>query len=149
LHQLVATQAVRTPDAIAVVFEPSAISHQRSAFSTHYATRNTQHVSYRELDTRANQLAHHLRALGVGLDTLVGLCMERSLEMIVGILGVLKAGGAYVPLDPTYPSERLAYMLDQAQAPVMLTQARLVGHLPTHTAHMACLDAQWPMIAHA
>ena len=78
-------------------------------------------LTYRELNARANQLAHHLRALGVGPDVLVGLCVERSLEMIVGILGILKAGGAYVPLDPTYPTERLAFMLEDTQAPVLLT----------------------------
>ena len=82
----------KTPDAIAVVFAD-------------------QRLTYRELNQRANQLAHYLRKLGVGPEVLVGVCVERSMEMIVGILGILKAGGAYVPLDPSYPDERLAFML--------------------------------------
>ena len=95
LPELFAAQVGRTPDAIAVVFED-------------------EQLSYRELDARANQLAHHLRALGVGPETVVGLCVERSLEMLVGLLGILKAGGAYLPLDPDYPPERLAFMLADA-----------------------------------
>ena len=83
-------------------------------------------MTYRELNSRANQLAHYLRELGVGPETLVGLCVERSLEMVIGLLGILKAGGAYVPLDPTYPRERLAFMLEDAQVSVLLTQAKLV-----------------------
>ena len=78
-----------------------------------------QSLSYAELDARANQLAHHLRTLGVGPETVVGLCVERSLEMVVGLIGILKAGGAYMPLDPDYPPERLAYMLEDAGAPVL------------------------------
>ena len=79
----------------------------------------------RELDARANQLAHHLRALGVGPEVVVGLCVERSLDMIVGLVGILKAGGAYLPLDPAYPAERLAFMLEDAGAPVLVTQSAL------------------------
>ena len=79
----------------------------------------------RELDARANQLAHHLRALGVGPEVVVGLCVERSPEMLVGLLGILKAGGAYLPLDPDYPPERLAFMLEDAGAPVLVTQSAL------------------------
>ena len=79
-------------------------------------------LSYGELDRRANQLAHHLRALGVGPEVVVGLCVERSPEMLVGLLGILKAGGAYLPLDPSYPHERLAFMLADAGAPVLVTQ---------------------------
>ena len=89
-------------------------------------------LTYRELNARANQVAHHLRALGVGPDVLVGLCLERSIELVVGMLGILKAGGAYVPLDPSYPALRLAFMLDDTQAPVLLTQAKLRERLPAY-----------------
>ena len=106
IHELFETQVAKTPDAIAVVFAD-------------------QQLTYRELNSRANQLAHYLRKLSVGPETLVGICMERSMEMIVGLLGILKAGGAYVPLDPTYPKERLAFMLEDSRAPFLLTQARL------------------------
>jgi non-ribosomal peptide synthetase component F len=113
LHQLVEQQVSRTPEAVAVVF-------------------GGQALSYRELNARANQLAHHLRALGVGPDSLVGVCAERSLEMVVGLLGTLKAGGAYVPLDPEYPKDRLAFMMQDADVPVLLTQERLTASLPAH-----------------
>src|SRR5262249_38508860 len=100
IHQLIAARAASTPDAIAVVFEQ-------------------QRLTYAELDARANQLAHHLRAeYGVGPDVLVGICAERSLEMVVGLLGILKAGGAYVPIDPSYPADRLAYMVQDVAASV-------------------------------
>ncbi|MBE7212086.1 MAG: amino acid adenylation domain-containing protein, partial [Gluconacetobacter diazotrophicus] len=104
-------------------------------------------LTYRQLDARANQLAHHLRRHGVGLGTLVAVCVERSVEMVVSLLGVLKAGAAYVPLDPDYPAERLAFMLADAQVPVLLTQARLTGRLPSHTAKTILVDADWPQIA--
>ena len=91
-------------------------------------------LTYGELDARANQLAHHLRALGVGPEVVVGLCVERSLEMLVGLLGILKAGGAYLPLDPDYPPERLAFMLADAGAPVLVTQSALRDRLPLHNA---------------
>ena len=104
LHQLFEAQVDKTPDAVALV------------------AANGQ-LTYRELNARANQLAHYLQRLGVQPDVLVGLCMERSLEMVVGLLGILKAGGAYVPLDPAYPRERLAFMLGDTHAPVLLTQA--------------------------
>src|SRR6185295_17484541 len=106
-------------------------------------------VTYAELDRRANQLGHHLRALGVGPEVRVGLCVERSLEMVVGMLGILKSGGAHVPLDPAYPRERLAFMLADAAMPVLLTQERLVGALPEHTARVLRLDADWPDVARA
>jgi amino acid adenylation domain-containing protein len=102
LHTIIEAQAERTPNAVAVVFDGT-------------------HLSYSELNRRANQLAHHLRKLGVGPDTLVGISLDRSLELVVGLLGILKAGGAYVPLDPSYPVERLQYMLADAQAQVVLT----------------------------
>ncbi len=130
IHQLFEAQVERTPDAIAVVFEEKLLT-------------------YGHLNTRANQLAHYLQALGVGPETLVGLCVERSLEMVVGILGVLKAGGAYVPLDPAYPQERLAFILQDTQAPVLLTQQNLVDRLLPHDARVLCLDADWETIAQA
>lgn len=85
---------------------------------------------YRELNRRANRVAHEIRALGGGQDSLIGLCVERSLEMVVGILGVLKAGGAYVPLDPVYPKDRLAFMMTDARITVILTQKELAAKLP-------------------
>ncbi|MFB2836660.1 non-ribosomal peptide synthetase, partial [Floridanema evergladense] len=124
LHQLFEEQVEKTPDAVAVVFE-------------------NQQLTYRELNQRANQLAHYLRSLGVGADVLVGICVERSLEMIVGILGILKAGGAYVPLDPTYPQDRLSFMLNDTGVKVLLTQENLVNSLPKHEALIVCLDSDW------
>ncbi len=124
IHQMFEIQVERSPQAIAVVCE------------------NTE-ITYRQLNQRANQLAHHLRALGVGPEVLVGICVERSLEMIVGLLGILKAGGAYVPLDPAYPSERLAFILQDTQTPVLLTQEKLVKNLPPHQAQIVCLDSNW------
>ncbi len=128
VHQLFEAQVERTPDAVALVYED-------------------QQMTYRELNARANQLAHCLQRLGVEPEVLVGLCMDRSLEMIVGLLGILKAGGAYVPLDPTYPKERLAFMLEDTQAPVLVTQERLIGLLPKQGAHVVCLDREWKEIA--
>src|SRR5437868_6983802 len=127
LQQLIEDQVERTPDAVAVVY------------------KGTQ-LTYRELNARANQLAHYLRQLGVGPEVLVGLCMERSLEMVVGLLGILKAGGAYVPLDPNYPAERIAFMLTDAQAPVLITQQNLTEHLPAHHAQIVCLDADMAVL---
>jgi len=127
IHELFEEQVELTPDAIALVFEE-------------------QQLTYKELNQRANQLAHHLRNVGVGADVLVGICVERSLEMIVGILGILKAGGAYVPLDPAYPQERLAFMLEDASVPVILTQRQLVESLPKHQARIVCLDTDWEII---
>ncbi|HEX6290904.1 MAG TPA: amino acid adenylation domain-containing protein, partial [Herpetosiphonaceae bacterium] len=132
IHQLFEEQAARTPDALAVVC-------------------GDQRLSYRELDQRANQLAHHLRVLGVGgrsqRETLVSVYLERSIELMVAILGVLKAGGAYVPLDPAYPTSRLAFMLAETQAPVLLTQHQLLDSLPTSQAQVICLDTAWEQIA--
>lgn len=126
--QLIEEQVQRTPDAPAVVFEG-------------------QSLTYAELNGRANQLARHLRSRGVGVDQLVGICVERSLEMVVGLLGILKAGAAYVPLDPSYPPERLRYMLGDAAPPVLLTQAHLAERLPAAAAEVIALDADWPAIA--
>jgi amino acid adenylation domain-containing protein len=128
LHELFEAQVERTPDAVAVQFEGS-------------------QLSYRELNERANQLAHYLRGVAVGPDTLVGVCMERSLELVVALYGILKAGGAYVPIDPDYPQERVAFMLEDAGAPVLLTQSRLVGRLPGHDGRVICLDSDWERIA--
>jgi len=127
IHQLFEQQVELTPDAIALIFEG-------------------EQLSYRELNSRANQLAHYLIAQGVGAETLVGLCVERSVEMVVGMLGVLKAGGAYVPLDAEYPAERLQYMLDDAGVKVLLTQKHLVDRLPSHEAKLVCLDTGWQKI---
>ena len=121
LHELFEQQAKRTPDAVAVVVEE-------------------RHLTYRELNYRANHVAREIRALGVGRGSLVGLCVERSLEMIVGILGVLKAGGAYVPLDPIYPKDRLAFMMADARIAGLLTQKELTATLPVHHAQVLCLD---------
>lgn len=124
VHQLFERQVVRTPNAIAVVFENASIT-------------------YHELNQRANQMAHSLQAHSVGPEVLVGICIERSIEMMVGILGILKAGGAYVPLDPTYPQERLSFILQDTRLAVLLTQERLLQKLPLHEAHTICLDSSW------
>ncbi|MCP4655422.1 MAG: amino acid adenylation domain-containing protein, partial [bacterium] len=128
LHQLLEVQAAATPDATAVVC-------------------GGQRLTYRELDQEANRLAHLLRALGVGPEQLVGICSERSAALVVAVFGVLKAGGAYLPLDPGYPEERLAFMLDDAAARVILTQERLVAELPEHRARVVCLDRDRPLVA--
>ena len=140
IHELFEAQAQRTPDAVAVVFE----DHQ---------------LTYKELNERANQVAHYLRRQGVGPEVLVAICMERSLEMIIGLLGILKAGGAYVPLDPEYPKERLALMLADTQASVLLTQQLLVedsglkidnpyplSSIIDPRIQVICLDRDWPEI---
>src|SRR3989440_172022 len=106
-----------------------------------------QSLNYSELNQRANQLAHYLQTLGVRPNVLVGLCMERSLDMVVGLLGILKAGGAYVPLDPSYPPDRLAFMVEDAQAPVLIPQQHLVSRLPAQQARVICLDADAAVLA--
>jgi amino acid adenylation domain-containing protein/natural product biosynthesis luciferase-like monooxygenase protein len=128
LHELFAEQAERTPDTVAVVFED-------------------QQLSYGELDQRSNQVAHHLRGLGMGAEVVVGLCVERSLEMVVGLLAILKAGGAYLPLDPSYPPERLAYMLADARAPIVVAQGALLEQVPPPATQVVRLDAEWEEIA--
>jgi amino acid adenylation domain-containing protein len=128
IHHLFEIQAETTPQAVAVVF------------------RDKQ-LAYQALNQRANQVAHYLRKLGVGPETPVGLCVERSLEMVVGILAILKAGGSYVPLDPGYPPERLRYMFENSEIPVLLTQQALVAHLPADDVQLVCLDADWTIIA--
>ncbi len=128
LHQLFEQQVEHQPEAIAVAYED-------------------QQLTYRQLNERANQLSHYLQRLGVGPEVLVGICVERSLEMVIGLLAILKAGGAYVPLDPSYPAERVRYMLEDAGTTVLLTQQRLVFSLPAHHATVVCLDADWEAIA--
>ncbi|HWM94188.1 MAG TPA: amino acid adenylation domain-containing protein [Thermoanaerobaculia bacterium] len=106
-----------------------------------------ERMTYAELDRRANQLARYLRRLGVGPEVLVGLAIERSLDLVVGLLGILKSGGAYVPLDPEYPRERLAYMIGSSGLPVLVTQEKLVASLPESAASVVALDRAWPEIA--
>jgi amino acid adenylation domain-containing protein/FkbM family methyltransferase len=121
LHELIAAQAQRTPDLVAVVFE-------------------RERLTYRELDRRADRLAQRLRGLDVGPDTLVGLLVERSLEMVVGMLGILKAGAAYLPIDAAYPAERIAYLLADAKVACLLTQERVLPRLPGDAPETVCLD---------
>jgi len=121
IPQLFEAQVARRPEAVAVIHED-------------------RQLSYAELNARANRLAHYLIAQGVGADTLVALCLERSPELVVAVLGILKAGGAYVPLDPGYPAERLAFMLEDTRAPVLITQASLQAALPPHDATVLALD---------
>ncbi|BAM88924.1 amino acid adenylation domain protein [Bradyrhizobium oligotrophicum S58] len=128
LHELFAEQAERDPAAVALVMDD-------------------EELSYGALERRANQLAHHLQSLGVGPDVIVGLCVERSLDMVVGVLGILKAGGAYLPLDPRYPAERLAYMVDDARVNVLVTQAALLERLPATDTTLVRLDADAAAIA--
>src|SRR5262249_18512983 len=106
-----------------------------------------QHLTYVGLNARANQLAQYLRQLGVGPEALAGIYLERSLEMIVGILGILKSGGAYVPLDPGLPKERLRVTLNESRPLGLLTDRRLTGQLSEHDAHVIRLDADWKIIA--
>lgn len=104
-------------------------------------------ISFAELNERANQLAHYLQEMGVTPETLVGICLDRSPEMLVGILGILKAGGAYVPLDPGYPEKRLAYILSDARVGLVLTSERLIGRLPQEATRLICMDQDWPIIS--
>ncbi|WP_193201032.1 AMP-binding protein, partial [Nostoc sp. MG11] len=128
IHQLFVEQVERTPNAVAVVF-------------------GNQQLTYQELNSRANQLAHYLQELGVKPDNLIGICIERSLDIFVGILGILKAGGAYLPLDPDYPQERLDYMFRDSQVSMLLTTKKLVTQIPEHYLQVVYLDADWDVIA--
>ena len=128
IHELFEEQVQRSPQAVAVVYED-------------------QQLTYAELNAKANQLARYLRDVGVGADELVGLCVERSVEMVVGIVGILKAGGAYVPLDPGYPRERLEYLLQDAAPRVVLIQEGLRERLAGTTARLISLDSEWGGIA--
>ncbi|NEO39726.1 MAG: amino acid adenylation domain-containing protein [Moorea sp. SIOASIH] len=127
IHQLFEEQVEKTPDAVAVVFED-------------------EQLTYQQLNQRANQLARHLQSLGVGPEVLVGIGVERSVGMVVGLLGILKAGGAYVPLDPNYPAERLSYMLSDSGVEVLVTQQSLLESWPGNRAKVICLDHDWGFI---
>jgi amino acid adenylation domain-containing protein len=127
LQELFEAQVEMWPESMALVFEKT-------------------ELSYRELNQRANQLAHYLRELGVGPEVVVGLCLERSVEMIVGVLGILKAGGAYLPLDPQYPLERLRFMLEDANPAVLLTQQHLLSTIPQWSVVIS-LDTDWESIS--
>ncbi len=124
VHRLFEQQVEQRPEQIAVEFAG-------------------ERVSYRELNERANRLARYLRQQRVRPEVVVGLCLERSLEMVVGVLGVMKAGGAYLPLDPGYPLERLSFMLQETGVPLLLTQERLLDQLPGHWGQVLCLDTEW------
>lgn len=137
IHHLFEAQADQTPEAIAVV-QPAIAS----------ANGQVQQFTYQELNSRANQLAHHLQQLGVAPDKLVAVCLPRSLDLTIAILGILKAGAAYVPLDPAYPNERLAFMLADTQAEIILTHSALMENLPDHQAQVICLDTDWAAIVH-
>ncbi|WP_353929454.1 amino acid adenylation domain-containing protein [Okeanomitos corallinicola TIOX110] len=128
VHVLFAEQVEKTPDAIAVIYKQ-------------------EQLTYQELNKRANQLAHYLKSLGVKPETKVGICIERSLEMVIGILAILKAGGAYVPLDPAYPSERLALMLEDVQTSILLTQTSLENKLPINNQTVVNIDQNWEIIS--
>ncbi len=119
--QLIAQQARLTPDTTALV-------------------AGDQTMSYAELNRRANQLAHHLQALGAQPDTIIGICVERSCDLVVGLLGILKAGGAYLPIDLAFPAERIAFMLKDAQVPILVTQQKIVAERSIATPHIVCLD---------
>jgi amino acid adenylation domain-containing protein len=120
IHQLFEEQVEKTPSDIAVIFE-------------------NEQLTYRQLNNRANQLGHYLQQQGVKPDSIVCVCMERSVEMVVALIGILKAGGAYLPLDPAYPQERLAFMLADAQVSVLLTQPHLINELPPHQSKLVCV----------
>ena len=128
IDELFEAQAERTPNVVAVKFG------------------NLQ-MTYRELNSHANQLAHYLRRLGIGPETRVAICVERSLDMIIGLIGILKAGGAYVPLEPEYPPERISFILADSQVRLLLTQQRFTRSLPAANVQTICLDSDWPEIA--
>ena len=128
LHQMFEEQVAKTPDAIAVVFDD-------------------EQLTYQELNDRANQLARYIQSLIGERKSLIGICVERSIEMVVGLLGILKAGHAYIPLDPKYPKERLALMLEDVRVPVLLTKEKLLGIIPEHQGQTIFLDSDWKIIA--
>lgn len=128
VHELFVEQAAKTPDAVALL-------------------SLTSRLTFRELDERSNQLGHHLRSLGVGAEAVVGLCAERSIETLIGLLAILKAGAAYLALDPSYPPARLSYMINDSSVSTLLVQDRWLGHLPSHQAKQVLLAVDWPIIA--
>jgi amino acid adenylation domain-containing protein/non-ribosomal peptide synthase protein (TIGR01720 family) len=128
IHQLFETQAAKTPNAVAVIFEDS-------------------QLTYQELNSKANQLADYLQQNGVKPEILVGICCDRSLEMVISLLAILKAGGAYIPLDPSYPPERLQFMVEDSNLSILLTQEELLDLIPNSSAKIICLDREWKNIA--
>jgi len=134
VHRVFEAQVDRLPDQVAVVFPPR------------LGGTMSGRLTYRELNQRANHLAYHLQALGIGPDVLVGLFVEPSLDMIIGMLAILKAGGAYLPLDIASPQERLAFMLQDGHVSVLLTQQHLRPQLPQHDYLVICLDTDWETI---
>jgi surfactin family lipopeptide synthetase A len=130
VHELFEREATRVPTSVAAAFEG-------------------EEISYAALDRRANELANHLRTLGVGPDVLVGVCVERSIEMLAALLGILKAGGAYLPLDPAYPGDRLAFMIEDSGARILVTTDALLDELPPHGAHVVSLDGDADRLAEA
>lgn len=126
IHDLFAIQVKAAPDSVATIFE-------------------NQQLTYQELNAKANQLAHYLQSIGVGAEVMVGLCLERSLDLIIGILGILKAGGAYVPIDPAYPQERIAFMLEDTKLQFVVTQQQCLVSLPENSTTI-CLDTDWQKI---
>lgn len=130
IHHIFEEQVKRSPEAVAVIMP-------------HLGQKDDQRLTYCELNRRANLLADRLKQMGVGVGTFVAICMERSLETIVAILGILKVGGVYVPLDPAYPQERLNWMLEDTQAPVLITQSHLLDRWPTQQAQLLCLETNW------
>ena len=143
VHELFEAQTARTPNAPAVVFAlPTTEKDPPGGF--------TESLTYAELNQRADLLSSYLRSQGVGPETIVGICIERSLDMVIGLLGILKAGGAYLPLDPAYPPERLAYMLEDSQTPLLLTHQNLIERLPESVKddiHIVCLDQNWANVS--
>ncbi|NDJ21057.1 amino acid adenylation domain-containing protein [Nostoc sp. B(2019)] len=127
IHHWFEQQCDRTPDNIAIIYK-------------------NQQFTYQELNTRANQLAHYLQLFGVKSDVMVGLCVERSPLMLIGLLGILKAGGAYIPIDPSYPLERKAFILNDSQMPVLLTQQHLIADLATNKIKVICIDSDWQAV---
>src|SRR6185436_16432049 len=123
IHELVEAQVERTPEAIAVIC-------------------GDEQLTYRELNQRSNRLAHYLRSLGVTPETRVGLLLERSLEMVIGVLAIMKSGGAYLPLDPAYPQQRLSFLLEDAQPLALVTQRSLVDRLPSTGVKLVCVDVE-------
>src|SRR5262249_42681349 len=128
IHELFEAQVERRPEAIAVVSEEGS-------------------VTYGELNRRANQLAHYLKAVGVGPGLPVGICVDRSMEMVIGLLGILKAGGAYSPLGPCYPKDRLAFILDDAHISILLTTPRSSHNLPQHQLKAVSLYTEWKLFS--
>jgi non-ribosomal peptide synthetase component F len=124
VHEMFEAQVASTPDAVAAEFDGAT-------------------VSYKELNERANRLAHYLRELDVGPEVLVGLCVDRSIEMVVAMMAILKAGGAYLPLDSEYPSERLAFMIRDSDPRVLIAQSHLLEKLPQNDARVVLIDEHW------